>query len=209
MCVVPIVHGHLDENDFAVNVLILCAACLDVRIRTSTRVNAVRHLLSTKYSKFSKVQPEHAYLCHIEVLSIQYLNGVLLDRCWRRVTVFVCFTFKNAPRLAVHTRSRKIQAVLYGYVCSLAPDSLCFWARCSSFLHAVLSRLFPEILLSPGGVALPPAGRAHPEESAAGGGETAAGPRGQHHHGHPCGPGGLLRAHMQPPAGAGGRRWGL
>lgn len=67
---------------------------------------------------------------------------------------------------------------------------------------------FPEILLSTGGVALPPAGRAHPEEPAARGREAASGPWGQHHHGHPRGSGGLLRAHVQPPAWAGGRRWG-
>lgn len=65
----------------------------------------------------------------------------------------------------------------------------------------------PEILLGAGGVALPPAGRAHPEEPAAGGGEAAAGPRGQHHHGHPRGSGGVLRAHLQPAARAGGGRY--
>lgn len=67
---------------------------------------------------------------------------------------------------------------------------------------------FPEILLSAGGVTLPPAGRAHPEESAAGGREETPGSWGQHHHSHPCGSGGLLRAHLQPPTWAGGRRWG-
>lgn len=67
---------------------------------------------------------------------------------------------------------------------------------------------FPEILLGTGGVALPPAGRAHPEEPAAGGGEAASGPRGQPHHGHPSGSGGVLRAHLQPAARAGGGRWG-
>lgn len=65
----------------------------------------------------------------------------------------------------------------------------------------------PEILLSAGRVAVPPAGRAHPEEPAAGGGEATPGPRGQHHHRHPRGTGGLLRAHVQPPARTGGRRW--
>lgn len=68
--------------------------------------------------------------------------------------------------------------------------------------------LLSEIFLSTSSVTLTPASRAHPEEPAARGRETAPWPRGQHHHGHPCGSGGLLRAHVQPPARAGGRRWG-
>lgn len=82
---------------------------------------------------------------------------------------------------------------------------LCLVAR---FVFCFFCLFFLEILLGTGGVALPPAGRAHPEEPAAGGGEAASWPRGQPHHGHPGGSGGVLRAHLQPAARAGGRRWG-
>lgn len=74
--------------------------------------------------------------------------------------------------------------------------------------YLILAPSFLEILLCAGGVALPPASRAHPQEPAAGGGEAASGPRGQHHHSHPCGSGGLLRTHMQPSTRARGGRWG-
>lgn len=104
----------LDENDFAVYVShIMRSAYLDMYVYE----HCMRHLLYTRYSKFSKFQSEYIYLCHnlprLKTFLFYTLNSVprdaggeLLYYCVvRSLHITKCSSDVSvSPRIAVHTR---------------------------------------------------------------------------------------------------------
>lgn len=111
-------------------------------------------------------------------VNIVLLDVQVLQKKKKEVTVLMCLSLKS--RLSVHRCSRNCPEICRNaFVPLLQIFGTPFVVSSLLFVSTLsLSHIFPEILLGSGRVAFPPAGRAHPEEPAAGGGEAATGPRG-------------------------------